>query len=101
MTQLSEQDDENDEGIGYRMETIVFEADTDTEFDHWDELEMTDLEDEIDLKHPYESKHKTIGKLTHDESHSNRKCFYVLLFILLFVIGTIIGFALGFMFDKY
>ena len=95
-----EQGEENDEGIGYRMDSIIFEADTDTDFDHWDELEMTDLESEIDLKHPYQSKIKTIG-VNSNECDSNCKWFYILLVALLFVIGIIVGFALGFMIEKY
>ena len=102
MTTLQEQIDEDDEGIGYRMEEIIFEADTEeTDFDNWDELEMTDLESEIDLKHPYESKNRKIGRITSNQRSINCKCFYPLLITLLLAIGIMIGFALGFMFDQY
>ena len=101
MTQLNEQEDENDEGIGYRMDSIIFQADTETDFDHWDELEITDLESEIDLKHPYESKHKRSGKIGINPRSNKSNCFHPLLIALLFIIGILIGFALGFMFDKY
>lgn len=85
---------EDNQGIGYSMEHIIFEQDTDTELD---DLDITDIEDS---NYSRKSTNTKPSKLIQDD---NVKCkrLYPLVIILSLIIGIIIGFGLGFMVGNY